>query len=220
MLTNERNQLGTTMISLLIGLLVSVLCILASLSLYRNMVDITADATIDANYDGMIATAMLTAQLEVQNAGFGIDAADATDVVVDDADNALLWRSTNDGVVYQCRGLQETERIEGDRRFRALRVVTSAVCNDLVDLTTLVLDPGPIIAEWFVLPRLANYIAGAGNGTLFNFVVQAQECSPFGVLQPERHLTAMISAPTSSMLNGAGNQMTTYTLCLANTYPP
>ena len=68
-----RRQAGTTLIGLMIGLLVSVVGILASLSLYKTLVAVATEAKIDAMHDGQLATTLLAIQLKVQNAGFGLD---------------------------------------------------------------------------------------------------------------------------------------------------
>ena len=42
---------------MLIGLLISVLCILASLTLYKSLVRVAADTKVDSSYDGQLAAA-------------------------------------------------------------------------------------------------------------------------------------------------------------------
>lgn len=63
---------GFSLISLMVGMTLSLLSVLAMLSLYRNMVGISVRSIQDSRQDGQIAAALLTAQQEMSNAGFWI----------------------------------------------------------------------------------------------------------------------------------------------------
>ncbi|MCD5996711.1 hypothetical protein KDX38_24290 [Pseudomonas sp. CDFA 602] len=69
----RRPQQGFNLISLMIGSSLSLVSILAMLSLYKNMVGISVSSIQDARQDGQIAASLLTAQQELRNAGFRID---------------------------------------------------------------------------------------------------------------------------------------------------
>ena len=227
-LTSEHSQRGITIISLLVGLVISMLCILASLSLYKNLIFVAAESKVDAMHDGQVSSALLTLQKEVSSAGYGIDGADADDIkvrrVAASAPNPgtieLLWRYTSGGVTV-CRGVMETAetRVAGGTSYRTLNIRTAtAGCDQTVDLTTLNWTTVTTIGQWPVIGGLATHITN--NQTLFNFVVSEQVCSPYGAGDQSTHLNVFVSTPTSAKLNG-GNTVaaTTYNYCLPNTYP-
>ncbi|WP_248796087.1 PilW family protein [Pseudomonas sp. MWU13-2105] len=66
----SRDQRGFTLISLMVGTVISLLSILAMLSLYKNLVYISATSIQSARQDGQVASALLTAQRELTNGGF------------------------------------------------------------------------------------------------------------------------------------------------------
>jgi len=68
-LRGDTRQLGVSLISLMVGLLLSMIGILAGLTLYKNIVQTTVQTRSDAVQDGQIASALLTLQLELQSAG-------------------------------------------------------------------------------------------------------------------------------------------------------
>ncbi|MGA8135941.1 MULTISPECIES: hypothetical protein [Pseudomonas] len=66
----SRAQRGFTMISLMVGTVISLLSILAMLSLYKNLVYSTVTSLQSASQDGQVASGLLTAQRELMNGGF------------------------------------------------------------------------------------------------------------------------------------------------------
>lgn len=72
LIVNIRPMRGFSLINLMIGLLISSISMLAMLGLYKNMVQHSASSLSNARQDGQQALGLLTAQLELQGAGFGI----------------------------------------------------------------------------------------------------------------------------------------------------
>lgn len=66
-------QKGFNLISLMMGTTISLISMLAMLSLYKNLVGISVVSIQDAKQDGQIAASLLTAEQELRNAGFRID---------------------------------------------------------------------------------------------------------------------------------------------------
>ncbi|NWA29028.1 hypothetical protein HX866_29490 [Pseudomonas gingeri] len=66
----SRAQRGFTMISMMVGTVISMLSILAMLSLYKNLIYSSVTSIQSASQDGQIASALLTAQRELMNGGF------------------------------------------------------------------------------------------------------------------------------------------------------
>ena len=80
-------QRGITLISLMTGLVISMVLVLATLMLFQRMVRATTAARIDAQADAQRTAAFLSAGIAAQEAGYGIDAAQAGThlVVLEDA---------------------------------------------------------------------------------------------------------------------------------------
>ena len=70
-------QRGITLISLMTGLAISMVLVLATLMLFQRMVRATTAARIDAQADAQRTAAFLSAGIAAQEAGYGIDAAQA-----------------------------------------------------------------------------------------------------------------------------------------------
>lgn len=128
----RRRQHGLGLISLMAGMLLSVLGVLSLLMLYRTLVGQTVQSRARAAEDGSYATATLSAQMELHNAGYGIGsnstrAAVNTDLILVsgaalDANgrlsgtaqtvgasgvstgNAVIW-GAQPGVAYECSAL-------------------------------------------------------------------------------------------------------------------
>jgi hypothetical protein len=228
-------QRGLSLIGLLIGLLISVLCILASLTLYKTMIRVAAESTVDSRHDGQIATASLVIQMEVQTAGYGIANADLDDVLQDApsvGQQRLLWRYSpgpNHGTTFECRGLHEHEVVENGETFRVLRVIKGTGCNGTAALSSFnwstevsVLGRWRVFDDGVSATGLDDHIAT--HKTLFKFMVSSigSPCTPFGAETgtAQNHLKLQVTAPGSANLQGAvGVALNTYDYCLANTYP-
>lgn len=118
-------QSGVSLISLLIGLLISMVALLGMLSLYGTVVKSTVESTRDARIAGERSSALLVAGMQLQGAGYGIDGAALGDDLLLlagtslDRDggslsggtnvigngNTLIWRTRPDGATTWCSGL-------------------------------------------------------------------------------------------------------------------
>lgn len=72
-----QRQKGVSLIGLMIGLLISMVAILGSLSLYKTLTQVSIDTVFDAQHNGNTATSMLRIQMEIQAAGYGLNQPDA-----------------------------------------------------------------------------------------------------------------------------------------------
>ena len=94
--TAPLRQRGITLISLMTGLVISMVLVLATLMLFQRMVRATTAARMDAQADAQRSAAFLSAGIAAQEAGYGIDAAHAgTHLVV--LTNAALADSALSG---------------------------------------------------------------------------------------------------------------------------
>lgn len=68
-------QRGTTLISLMIGLVISMIVVLATMMLFQRTSRVTGEARRDAQADAQRSAAILAASMVLQEAGYGINAA-------------------------------------------------------------------------------------------------------------------------------------------------
>ena len=210
--TNYRShrQQGATLISLMIGMLISIVSALGILSLYKNLVTVSINATADASHDGQIATALMTVQLELQNAGYGIKNADSAHLNASTAGDEIRWRFLDNGK-YQCRAIKE---IAIDANTRALNLLEAATnCTATSDLSAL---------QWAPVTTLTKiHRQEPMNAQIFNFAISTASCSPYGIGKAEKHLLAIIKAIGSADFHDASSTIsaTEFQLCLASTHP-
>lgn len=213
-------QKGVTLISLLIGMLISMMAILASLTLYKNLVHVSAEAKLDSLHDGQLASSMLTTQLEILAAGYGIDDANGAHVTVVDGGNtiALYWRYFDDPN-FVCRKLEEvqTNDVDVDYSYRTLTLSGSAACDGVTPLADLAWDQDlGVLGRWNLIEPLTTYIGN--NQKLFDMNLADGVCAPLGSNNPTNHIVATITAPGTAFLNGAANtDVNSYQFCLSNT---
>lgn len=226
------SQHGLSLIGLLIGLLISVLCILASLGLYKNLIQVATESKLDSNHDGQLTAALLVIQMEVQSAGYGIENAKNGVDIVTTFDGAakkrqLLWRF-KPGAAFECRGLHEEELAEGGAVFRVLKLITTTGCTQTAALSGLpwaVSTPVAVLGRWRVIDDgvaatgLDKYISD--NTTLFGYGFGNATCSPYGASTTTTNRSQLtVTAPGTAYLQGAaGLALNSYSFCLPNIYP-
>ncbi|MCL7714510.1 PilW family protein [Stenotrophomonas mori] len=103
----RRGQCGQSLISMMVGLVISLITIAAMLVLYKTMVTVSSDASRAALRDGQMAAGLLAAQLDLQAAGFGVEPAPGLDdrIALSDAGRQVVWRYLQDGAS-ACAGLR------------------------------------------------------------------------------------------------------------------
>ena len=95
-------QKGSTIVSLMVGLVISMLCLIALLTLFKAIVTTSVDSQQNAQQDSQLFNGLTLAQMLAQNAGFGFSS--GTNVLITSStlalDNsisvasqkAVLWR--------------------------------------------------------------------------------------------------------------------------------
>jgi Tfp pilus assembly protein PilW len=136
-----------SLISLMIGMLISMIGVLAGFILYQNMVKVTLQTRTDAAQDGQLASAMLSLQLELQSAGFGIDSATNPGphlVLVGGPPQVLYWRyleiSATPAAAPVCKAFRvEDKEVEGEtrRQLQLLDPITPSSCTLVAPLAGL-----------------------------------------------------------------------------------
>lgn len=87
-------QRGESLIGIMVGLVISLLTISVMLVLYKTLIETSANASRSALRDGQVASALLSAQEELQEAGFGVPLSDALDtkLLISDSGKQIVWR--------------------------------------------------------------------------------------------------------------------------------
>lgn len=212
-------QSGTTLISLLIGLLISMLCILALLSSYRTIVKTGVESRIAATHDTQLQAGLTTAQMFLQNAGFGLEGSNnlltTTVQVGSKTISAVLWRYKN-GTNIVCQGLADVESSDNKkRRFVLLEGFendSGAPCNGTSTLGSFKWK------EQSTLANLEDYSTDKSNPQQITFNQTISTCTPFGagtVEESSQHPLIIISAKTSTQ-KIAGLETVQVPICLLN----
>lgn len=206
-----RHQAGESLVSLMVGMLVSVVVALAMLSLFKVSNRLGSQAGQDAAADAQLTSALLRAGIAAQDAGFGIAGATlgAQLVVLTGATlagstlrgsvaaagasgNAVLW-ALQPGATAQCAGLLYQEASDGSGGLYFLGPVT---CNSGNVSTWNAL-------AWTSTPwteRPANQGAAAYQQTKISFSAASTVCKPFGVTASSGNV---LLAVTSTNRSGA-----------------
>ena len=185
-------QRGITLISLMTGLVISMVLVLATLMLFQRMVRATTAARIDAQADAQRTAAFLSAGIAAQEAGYGIDAAQAgTHLVV--LTNAALADSALSGTPASLgatgNAVVWAENATGARRCSALlapsgsgqgglRKLGPVPCADAAAFSTL---------DWTTvlpLPLMdapTTPVADPPTAPLVAITWREAACTPFGI---------------------------------------
>ncbi|KAA8733284.1 hypothetical protein F4V57_08645 [Acinetobacter qingfengensis] len=208
-------QKGVTLTSLLIGLLIAMLCILAVLSLYRTVVHTGVDSRKAATHDTQLQSALTTVQMLLQNAGFGLDPSGSHVNIgtisfknssnVDVSTTALVWKNagSSDGTSITCHGIAD---IAGSGE-RQLVLLSGSNCTSTSNLSA---------ASWTqesILATLSDFSSDSTNPVQVTFAKSNASCTPYGAGSVDTsvlHPNVTISATTST------KQTVNISVCLLN----
>ncbi|MBP3981811.1 prepilin-type N-terminal cleavage/methylation domain-containing protein [Acidovorax sp. JG5] len=173
-------QRGVTLISLMTGLVISMILVLATLMLFQRMVRATTAARSDAQADTQRSAAFLAAGIAAQEAGYGINAAQAgthlmvltgaalagsalsgTPAALGATGNAVVWAENTTGTPRCSALLAPNGSGQG-----GLRKLGPVACADATTFSGL---------AWTALP-LSDTPA-----TPVVIAWQAAACTPFGI---------------------------------------
>lgn len=220
----EKKQSGMSMVSLMVGMLLAMIGILAAMTLYQNMVRTSIETRTDAALDGQLASAMLSLQLELQSAGFGLTAGVTPHIVrvvtaAPGATQSLYWRFQATGAANPtCRGFR-IEDSQGDsiRQLQILQPTNPAIaCTAVVALEAI---------NWSILATVGEFRKSeAANADLpdIGITMVDQSCFPYGMGQAAVHKLVTITADNAARraARKAGtanpNDAFVYSLCLPN----
>lgn len=210
-------QRGMTLISLMVGLLLSMISILAGMVLYKNLVQVSVESRTDAAQDGQLASAMLSLQLELQSAGYGItsDEAGTHLQLVAGPPQTLYWRY-KEATTFVCRGFRIEDIENNTRRQLQLLSLPAVSCN-----ASGVLGGLP---NWAVSSVLAEFRTSAAAPSLpaIAITIGLQACFPYGMGEAADHQLVTITADNAARRaavdegTAAPNAPIVYNFCLPN----
>ena len=206
-------QRGITLISLMTGLVISMVLVLATLMLFQRMVRASTAARMDAQADAQRSAAFLSAGIAAQEAGYGIDAAQAgthlvvltnaaldgstlsgTSVSLGATGNAVVWAENATGDL-RCSALLAPSG-SGQGGLRKLGPVTcanAAAFSDLAWTTALPLMDAP-----------TTPVADPPTAPLVAITWRAAACTPFGIAAgtgaPEKVLLTLTAANSNGVV--------------------
>ncbi|MHA3890910.1 hypothetical protein [Acinetobacter sp. GXMZU3951] len=214
-----KHQSGVTLISLLIGLLIAMLCIIALLSAYRVVVKTGVESRIAASHDTQLQRGLTTAQMFLQNAGFGLTGSNhllTSDILINTKTySALLWRY-KEGSKTVCQGLFDMSTADNKNRQLVLaqgfKDTSGADCDATAGLGTFI---------WKVQSTLANledFSVDQSNPAQITFTQTTSACTPYGAGKVDastQHPLITILAQTSTQhLAGLGTAQ--IPVCIVN----
>ena len=197
-------QRGVTLISLMTGLVISMVLVLATLMLFQRMVRATTAARSDAQADAQRSAAFLSAGIAAQEAGYGIDAAQAgTHLVV--LTNAALADSALSGTPASSLGATGNavvwaENATGTPRCSALLAPSGSDQGSLLKL-------GPVAcADAAAFSALAWTALPLSDAPAAPVTITWREaaCTPFGIAAgtgaPEKVLLTLTAANSNGVV--------------------
>lgn len=197
-------QRGVSLISLLIGLLISSIVLVGMMMVFRNTIQTVVPASESSRSDGERVSALLSAHMLLQDAGFGISSAEydthlrvlnnntllplAMDNGSTATGNTVVWLSKRAGNT-QCNGLR------ADSNGGLWQVSCSVTMSDITNTTRLIL-PSRYVGDDVVPIKI---------------VATRTSCWPFGVeIEGDIKVTLVIQNSTKHVVNSS--------TCLVNFY--
>lgn len=175
----EHRQRGISLISLMIGLLISLLAVMGMMALYRTVMHTTAESGVYAQLAGDRSAALLVAHTYLQEAGFGVeDATLGDDLALCGASmssgrlaasactgggsgNLLLWRASTHAA--HCAGLHITDA-------GALEYLSPQSCAG-----------GLLSGEWAPEQRRELYASAVPGAGFTALEIVSEPCQALGV---------------------------------------
>lgn len=219
---HKARQRGQSLISLMIGMLISIITVAAMLVMYKTMINLSANASRSAQRDGQVAAALLGTQMDLQSAGFGVPSSDAlsTKLTISAAGKQVVWRDKINltDTTYQCSGLL---LVDGSGLYN----LPAKACTDASTVTWAASEQQLITgATAFFVPTAPSQPAKAGSTasndevgatTLAgNFQFQlatAHQCLPY---MQQNFATA--PAPQAQQIVLANGSSTLFSICMPN----
>ncbi len=186
-------QYGFSMISLLVGLIISVVVTLGLLSVYRNSIQVTAQATTRTVDDSQLQALLVRTGATIQDAGYGIatptfgidviaisgatlsgTTLSGTVAAAGAQANAVVWAMLT-GATTQCAGFYAPAS-------GGLQYLSPVTCTDATGWASAVWQ-----SSWVTQQTTAP----------INFTIAQQTCAPYGITNTNGTHTLTVSSTNS-----------------------
>jgi prepilin-type N-terminal cleavage/methylation domain-containing protein len=202
-------QNGFTLVELMVGLVIAMLCMIMMLMLFKQISQISMSSTQDSEYDAQLKTGMLVMEKFVQNAGYGSGHPSDIQLGTHFSNPAIFWRFIpnldSTPIAYQCQGIAEQMTTDGKSTLHRLVLISKANCGN----SSAVED-----GEWTEQHAILA-IKNSDAAPIFNYQIAQGDCRPYGIDKKNvgvKHI--QLSAPRQHM-TGLGDRIQT-TVCLNN----
>lgn len=222
-------QAGVSLISMMVGLMISLLVIASMLVFYRSIIEVTNNASREARRDGQVSAALLAAQMDLQSAGFGVPASSAagtlaTNVFIDPTGKEIVWRNKADPTLaaFQCSGLL----IVDSGASQGLYTLPAQTPCASASSATWAANAGQLVAgsAAFFVPTRKDGTAYTGNdaerggmsleGGFVFALGTARECLPY--MQQNFTTTPMLPSPQVALVQATNASNVLFSVCLSN----
>jgi len=208
-------QRGVTMLSLMIGLAISLIATVGLLSVYQGAVHTTVNAQQRTTTDSQLAGVLMRAAASAEDAGYGIASPTyATHLIAINgaalsagklsgtavtaaslpatAANAVVWATVNSASVTQCSGFYMSAAV-------GLEYLNPTTCTDAT--------------AWSTLSWVATPVTGTGlltSPVSVSFTIAQTSCAPYGITNTQGNYLLTLTS-TNSLGNAVTSQQ-----CLLN----
>jgi len=214
-----QRQDGVTLISLLVGLVISMIVVVALMNVFRSVIRVTANANVSANSDNQLASSLLRSGMSVLDAGYGITSGkfgthivlisgatlsasgtlSGTAAAAGTTANAVVWAyQYPSSTSVQCAGLYAFPSPSSTSP--ALAHLGPINCSDATGWNS---------ATW-----ASTTVAGQSSGAI-TFVANSTACQPLGIGALKSPYSLTMSGPSSATQSGTALPIA-ITQCLMN----
>lgn len=202
---------GFTMIELLVGIVIAMLCMITMLMLFKQISHIGVDTTQDAEYDAQLQSGILAAQKFIQNAGYG--SGQQTDIAIGSfaGNPAIVWLFAKDlsatPLAYECQGIGEEITTEDGQTVHRLYLLKKTACGKTEAIT----------AGTWEKDQSITVLRNNSTTPLYQYTMTAGACSPFGIEKANAKglKQVTLTAARKHMSSGVGQNIQTV-VCLNN----
>lgn len=200
---------GFTMLELLVGLLIAMLCSIMLLMLFKQTTQISVNSAHDAEYEAQLQTGMMIAQRFIQNAGYGSGSPSDIEIGTHLNQPAVFWRYVPNlaatPISYVCQGIAEEITTEGNFKLHRLILIEKANCGNTTAITS---------GTWQEAKALVA-IRNTADTPIFQFSLSVSDCTPFGIDHHKSGSKQINLSAARPHITGVGNQLQT-AICLNN----
>lgn len=186
----QRGVRGESLVSMMVGVVIAVMTIGAMLTAYRAMVSVSLPATRAAVRDGQATSALLAAQIELQQAGFGIRSVEGgANIVLSHGDQRIVWRFRDsvDATGMRCAGLDlRVDGLDSD----GIYYLDPVDCGSADD--ALAFPATRLLASAAVLFSAEGEVRAWDIATARFRLATNQTCGPFGIAGTAANRTLVV----------------------------